>query len=342
MRALAKLKSEQGLWMTKAEAPKMGPNDLLIRPIKTAICGTDIHIYEWDAWAQKTIPVPLIIGHEFVGIVEKVGAHVVGFKEGDRVSGEGHHICTRCINCRSSKHHLCVTQKGLGINISGCFSELFVLAASNAIHLPDTIPDDIAAFLDPLGNAVHTALSFDITAEDVLITGAGPIGIMAAAIARHAGARRVVMTELNDYRIALARTVKPDRIVNLKKEKLEDVMVELGIKDGFAVGLEMSGNVGALNQMLDAVAPGGKIALLGILPDGGGINWTKVIFKGLFLKGIYGREMYTTWHKMINMLQSGLDVTSVATHVIPVAKFQEGFDLMRRGESGKVILDWSK
>lgn len=340
MRALGKLKKERGLWMYDAPMPTMGPFDLLIRPIKTAICGTDVHIYQWDAWSQKTIPVPITIGHEFVGIVEKVGDQVKGFKVGDRVSGEGHQVCGQCTNCRSGKQHLCSKTKGLGIQIHGCFADYFTIPATNAILVPEDISDDVASFFDPLGNAVHTALSFDLVGEDVLITGAGPIGIMAIAIARHAGAKRIVITEVNPYRIALAQKMNPTRIVDLTKETLPDAMKELGINDGFGVGLEMSGHPSALHQMIDALIPGGKIALLGILPDGGGIDWTKVIFKGLFLKGIYGREMYNTWHKMINMLQSGLDVSSVATHQFSVDDFKEGFELACQGKSGKVILDW--
>lgn len=340
MRALGKLKKEKGLWMYDAPMPTMGPHDLLIRPTKTAICGTDVHIYEWDAWAQKTIPVPVTIGHEFVGIVEKVGDQVEGFKVGDRVSGEGHQVCERCINCRSDKKHLCTKTKGLGIQINGCFADYFTMPATNAIIVPKDISDDTASFFDPLGNAVHTTLSFDLVGEDVLITGAGPIGIMAIAIARKAGAKRIVITEVNPYRIALAQQMNPTRIVDLTKETLPNAMKELGITDGFGIGLEMSGHPAALNDIIGALTPGGKIALLGIIADGSGIDWTKVIFKGIFLKGIYGREMYRTWDKMINLLQSGLDVSPVATHHFSVEDFQEGFDLACQGKSGKVILDW--
>lgn len=340
MKALGKLKKERGLWLYDAPEPKMGPKDLLIRTVKTAICGTDVHIYQWDAWAQKTIPVPLTIGHEFAGIVAAVGDDVEGFKVGDRVSGEGHHVCSHCYNCRSGKQHLCSHTLGLGIHMSGCFAERFTLPASNAIHIPDDISDDVASFFDPLGNAVHTTLSFDLVGEDVLITGAGPIGIMAIAIAKKAGAKNVVITEYNPYRIALAQSMGPTKVVDLNQEKLEDAMKDLGIAEGFGVGLEMSGHGGALNQMIDALRPGGNIALLGIIPDGAGIDWTKVIFKGLFLKGIYGREMYGTWYKMIGMLQSGLDVSTIATHHYSADDFTDGFELACAGKSGKVILDW--
>ncbi|HCJ83436.1 MAG: L-threonine 3-dehydrogenase [Chlamydiae bacterium GWC2_50_10] len=340
MKALGKLKKEKGLWLYEAPMPSPGPHDLLIRVQQTGICGTDIHIYEWDAWAQKTIPVPMTVGHEFVGIVEKVGTEVKNFQPGDRVSGEGHLVCGACRNCRAGRRHLCSRTIGVGVHTTGCFADYFVIQASNAIRVPKEISDTVAAIFDPLGNAVHTALSFDLVGEDVLITGAGPIGIMAIAIALHAGARRVVITELNPYRLALAAKMHPTRAVDLTKEDLPSVMKELGIAEGFGVGLEMSGHPAGLQQMIDAMRPGGKIALLGILPDGAGIDWTKVIFKGLVMKGIYGREMYETWYKMLSMLQSGLDISAVATHHFPAGEFQQGFDLVRQGKSGKVILDW--
>lgn len=342
MRALAKTKSEKGIWMIDAPKPAIGPFDLLIRPLKTAICGTDVHIYEWDAWAQKNVPVPLITGHEFVGVVEKVGDQVDNFKVGDRVTGEGHFVCNNCSNCRNGKAHVCTSTKGFGYHVSGCFADYFPFPASNAMIVPKDIPDQIASILDPLGNAVHTTLSFDLIGEDVLIAGAGPIGLMAIAIARHVAARNVIVTEMNPYRIELAKKLNPTYVVDLSKEKLPDVMKRLGIAEGFGVGLELSGSPAALSQMIDSVMPGGKIALLGILPDGSGVEWTKVIFKALTLKGIYGREMYNTWYKMFRMLQSGLDLSPVITHEFPVEQFQQGFDLMRQGVSGKVILDWSK
>lgn len=340
MKALGKLKRERGLWMYDAPEPVIGTHDLLIRPIKTAICGTDVHIYEWDAWAQKTVPVPITTGHEFVGIVEDMGSLVTGFNVGDRVSGECHLVCGQCFNCRTGKAHLCPNTKGFGYQTTGCFSEYFSIPASNAIHVPDDITDDVASFLDPLGNAVHTTLSFNLVGKDVLITGAGPIGIMAIAIAKKAGAKRVVITEMNPYRIALAKKMNPTKVVDLTKQSLPEAMKELGITDGFQVGLEMSGNAKALSQMIDAVSLGAEIALLGIIPDGSGVDWTKVIFKGLFLKGIYGREMYATWHQVINLLQSGLDVSAIATHTVAVDDFQEGFELACQGKSGKVIIDW--
>src|SRR3990172_3176499 len=280
-------------------------------------------------------------GHEFVGIVEKVGNAVKDFKPGDRVSGEGHLVCGTCRNCRAGRRHLCANTIGIGVNCTGCFADYFSFPASNAILIPKEIPDSIASLLDPLGNAVHTALSFDLVGEDVLITGAGPIGIMAIAIARHVGARNIVITDVNPYRLALAEKMHPTRTVNVAKENLQRVMKELNLEDGFDVGLEMSVNPTALNQMIADMRHGGNIALLGILPKGVGIDWVKVIFSGLFLKGIYGREMYETWFKMISMLQSGLDVTPVITHEFPVKDFQQAFDIMRSGKAAKVILDWS-
>jgi threonine 3-dehydrogenase len=342
MKALGKLKKEPGIWLYDAPMPKMGANDLLIKLRKTAICGTDVHIYNWDEWAQATIPVPMTVGHEFVGTVEDIGSEVKGFKRGDRVSGEGHITCGTCRNCRAGKRHLCRNTLGVGVNRTGCFAEYVVIPAENALIVPDEIPDEVAAFFDPLGNAVHTALSFDLVGEDVLITGAGPIGIMAAAVARHAGARHVVITDMNEYRLKLAQKVGITRAVNVNHTRLEDVMKELRMTEGFDVGLEMSGSGAALSQMIDAMNHGGKIALLGILPASAPIDWTKVIFKSLFLKGIYGREMFETWYKMISMLQSGLDVTPIITHLFSVDEFQKGFDVMREGKSGKVILDWSK
>ncbi|HKT31291.1 MAG TPA: L-threonine 3-dehydrogenase [Gammaproteobacteria bacterium] len=341
MKALVKAKAEQGIWLQDMPKPKIGHNDLLIKVKKTAICGTDIHIYNWDEWAKKTIPVPMTVGHEFVGTVAEIGSEVQGFKVGERVSGEGHITCGHCRNCRAGRRHLCRNTVGVGVNRPGCFAEYLVIPAMNAFPLPDSIPDDIAAFLDPLGNAVHTALSFDLVGEDVLITGAGPIGCMATAIAKHVGARYVVITDVNDYRLELAHKMGATRAVNVQKEKLEDVMHALRMTEGFDVGLEMSGNPQAFRQMLSTMVHGGKLALLGLPPSEVAIDWNQVIFKGLILKGIYGREMFETWYKMVSMLQSGLDISPVLTHHFPIGEFQKGFDVMRTGKSGKVVLDWS-
>ncbi|HEX5340794.1 MAG TPA: L-threonine 3-dehydrogenase [Gammaproteobacteria bacterium] len=341
MKALVKAKAAEGIWLQDVTKPKIGHNDLLIRVKKTAICGTDIHIYNWDEWAQKTIPVPMTVGHEFVGVVEELGSEVQGYKVGQRVSGEGHITCGHCRNCRAGRRHLCRNTVGVGVNRPGCFAEYLVIPAMNAFPLPDDISDDIAAFLDPLGNATHTALSFDLVGEDVLITGAGPIGCMAVAIARHVGARNVVITDVNDYRLELAHKMGATRAVNVAQQKIEDVMKELGMTEGFDVGLEMSGNPQAFRQMLANMVHGGKIALLGLPSGDVAIDWNQVIFKGLLLKGIYGREMFETWYKMAAMLQSGLDITPVLTHHYPIKDFQQGFDVMRSGKSGKVVLDWS-
>jgi threonine 3-dehydrogenase len=341
MKALVKAKAELGIWLQDMPKPKIGHNDLLIKIRKTAICGTDIHIYNWDEWAKKTIPVPMTVGHEFVGTVAEIGSEVQGFKLGERVSGEGHITCGHCRNCRAGRRHLCRNTVGVGVNRPGCFAEYLVIPAMNAFPLPDSIPDDIAAFLDPLGNAVHTALSFDLVGEDVLITGAGPIGCMAVAIAKHVGARYVVITDVNDYRLGLARKMGATRAVNVQEHKLEEVMKELGMTEGFDVGLEMSGNPQAFRQMLATMVHGGKVALLGLPPSEVAIDWNQVIFKGLFIKGIYGREMFETWYKMVSMLQSGLDISPVLTHHFPIGEFQKGFDIMRTGKSGKVVLDWA-
>ncbi len=341
MKALVKAEKTEGIWLKDVAKPVCGHNDLLIKVKKTAICGTDIHIYNWDEWAQTTIPVPMTVGHEFVGVVAEIGSEVAGFKEGDRVSGEGHITCGHCRNCRAGRRHLCPNTVGVGVNRPGCFAEYIAIPAVNAYPLPAHVSDDVAAFLDPLGNATHTALSFDLVGEDVLITGAGPIGIMACAVAKHAGARNVVITDVNDYRLDLARKMGATRAVNVTKQQLADVTRELGMKEGFDVGLEMSGNPQAFRTLIDSMVNGGKVALLGIPPKDTTIDWNKVIFKGLFIKGIYGREMFETWYKMIAMLESGLDVSPVLTHRLPVAQFQEGFDAMRSGKSGKVVLDWS-
>ena len=340
MKALAKLHAEPGIWMTDAEKPEYGYNDLLIKIKKTAICGTDVHIYKWDEWSQKTIPVPMVVGHEYVGVVEAMGDGVRGFNKGDRVSGEGHITCGHCRNCRAGRRHLCRNTVGVGVNRPGAFAEYLVIPAENAFKLPDDISDDLAAIFDPFGNAVHTALAFDLVGEDVLITGAGPIGIMAAAVARHVGARHVVITDVNPYRLELALKMGATRAVDVSKEKLTDVMAELGMKEGFDVGLEMSGVPSAFSQMLATMNHGGKIAMLGIPPQSVAIDWNEVIFKGLTIKGIYGREMFETWYKMASLLQSGLDLSPILTHHLPVDEFEKGFEIMISGQSGKVVLDW--
>ena len=342
MRGLSKLKPEQGIWMVENQPiPDVGPNDVLIKVTKSAICGTDVHIYKWDEWAQKTIPVPMIVGHEYVGVVEHWGSEVTHLKKGQRVSGEGHIVCGHCRNCRAGKRHLCPNTLGIGVNRQGSFAEYVSLPASNVFPIPDEISDELAAIFDPFGNAVHTALSFDLTGEDVLITGAGPIGIMAVAICKHVGARHVVITDVNPLRLDLAKKMGATRAVNVQKENLKDVMKELGMSEGFDVGLEMSGIESAFKQMVDAMINGGKIALLGI-PAGGrmDIDWNLVIFKGLIIKGIYGREMYETWYKMVTLIQSGLDITPVITHRISIDDYQKGFDAMVSGQCGKVVMDW--
>ncbi len=341
MKALVKAKPEPGIWMQQAARPKAGHNDVLIRIRKTAICGTDIHIYNWDEWSRKTIPVPMTIGHEFVGEVVEVGGEVVGFAPGDRVSGEGHVTCGHCRNCRAGRRHLCRNTEGVGVNRPGCFAEYLAIPAVNAFKLPDAIGDDIAAILDPFGNATHATLSFDLVGEDVLITGAGPIGIMATAIAKHVGARFVVVTDVNDYRLELAASMGATRAINVTRESIDDAMAGLGMVEGFDIGLEMSGNTEAFRDMLRTMNHGGRVAILGIPPADAAIDWTQVIFKGLTLKGIYGREMFETWYKMSTMLQSGLDLSPVLTHHFHVDDFQAGFDVMRSGASGKVILDWT-
>lgn len=341
MKALAKLKAEEGIWMvTDAPIPEPGHNDLLIKIRKTAICGTDVHIYNWDDWSRKTIPVPMITGHEYVGEVVAIGQEVKGFTIGDRVSGEGHITCGHCRNCRAGRTHLCRNAIGVGVNRQGCFAEYLVIPAFNAFKIPDNISDELAAIFDPFGNAVHTALSFDLVGEDVLISGAGPIGIMAAAVCKHVGARNIVITDINDYRLDLARKMGVTRAVNVAQENLREVMASLGMTEGFDVGLEMSGAPPAFRSMLDVMNHGGRIALLGIPPGEMAIDWNLVIFKGLFIKGIYGREMFETWYKMAALIQSGLDLTPVITHRFSIDDFQQGFDEMRSGHSGKVILSW--
>ncbi|NDW23252.1 L-threonine 3-dehydrogenase [Alteromonas hispanica] len=340
MKSLVKAKAERGIWLEDTPKPEVGHNDLLIKIRKTAICGTDMHIYNWDEWSQQTIPVPMVVGHEYVGEVVGMGQEVKGFDIGDRVSGEGHITCGHCRNCRAGRRHLCRNTEGVGVNRPGAFAEFLVIPAFNAFKIPHNISDELASIFDPFGNAVHTALSFDLVGEDVLITGAGPIGIMAAAVAKHVGARHVVITDINPYRLALAEKMGASRAVDVSKENLQDVMDSLGMTEGFDVGLEMSGVPVALRDMLNKMNHGGKVAMLGIPPSDVAIDWNQVIFKGLVIKGIYGREMFETWYKMASLLQSGLDLSPIITHTYSVDDFQKGFDTMGSGQSGKVILDW--
>jgi len=340
MKALVKKSSTQGLWMEEVPVPKIGDDEVLIKTHQTSICGTDVHIYKWDSWAQKTISVPMVIGHEFMGEIVETGRNVQGLKIGDRVSGEGHITCKHCPNCRMGKKHLCMNTLGLGIHRHGCFAEYFNLPAENVFPLPSFVKDDIASIFDPYGNAVHTALSFPLIGEDVLITGAGPIGIMAAAIARKAGARNVVITDVNEYRLSLAKRMGATCAVNVSTTSLKETMKKLGIEYGFTVGLEMSGNPQALSNLLEATRHGGNIALLGILPPNCVIDWDLVIFKMLVIKGIYGREIFSTWYQMTHLLESGLDLDPIITHRFPAAEFTKGFDAMLSGQSGKVLLDW--
>jgi len=341
MRALVKRERAEGLWMEEVPVPSVGPNDILVKMRKTAICGTDIHIFNWDEWAQRTIPVPMTVGHEFCGEVAAIGSHVKGFVVGDRVSGEGHITCGHCRNCRAGKRHLCRNTVGVGVNRSGAFADFLAIPAENAFKIPEGISDEVASFLDPLGNATHTALSFDLVGEDVLITGAGPIGVMAVAIAKHCGARHVVITDVNDYRLDLASQLGASLAINVKERTPRDAMKELGMTEGFDVGMEMSGNGSAFQQLLEAMNHGGRVAILGIPPSDVTIDWDEVIFKGLILKGVYGREMFETWYKMAAMLQSGLDVMPVLTHRFGVSDFDEAFEIMRSGQSGKIVLDWA-
>ncbi len=340
MKALSKLKSEPGIWLVDTPQPELGPNDVLIQVTMSAICGTDMHIYQWDEWSQHTIPVPMVVGHEFAGRVAALGSHVAGLEIGQRVSGEGHITCGYCRNCRAGTRHLCRNTIGVGVNRPGSFAEYLVIPAVNVFPIPDRVDDRHAAIFDPLGNAVHTALAFNLVGEDVLITGAGPIGIMAAAVARHVGARHVVVTDVNDYRLQLAEGMGADRVVNVSREKLEDVTAELGMKEGFDVGLEMSGSPQAMDQMFRALNHGGRIAQLGIPSRPVAVDYEKIVFKGLTLKGIYGREMFETWYKMTAMLESGLNVDPIITHEFSIDDFQQGFDVMASGQSGKVLLNW--
>ena len=340
MKALVKKKAEPGLWLDEVPVPTFGDNEVLIKVLRTGICGTDLHIYNWDAWAQKTIPVPMVVGHEFVGEIAAVGSQVKDFHPGDIVSGEGHVVCGHCRNCLAGRRHLCKATVGVGVNRPGAFAEYMTLPVTNVWYHDPHIPRDVQAIFDPFGNAVHTALQFDVLGEDVLITGAGPIGIMAAAVVRHAGARYVVITDVNPYRLELARKMGVTLAVDARTTTLQEVQAQLGMREGFDVGLEMSGNATAFRDMLDNMCHGGKIAMLGIPPGEMAIDWNKVIFNMLTIRGIYGREMYETWYKMTVMLQSGLEITPVITHRLHYTEFQQGFDAMLTGAAGKVVLTW--
>lgn len=340
MKALMKSKPEKGLWLTDVPEPELGHNDVCIKIKKTAICGTDIHIYQWDKWAAETIPVPLVTGHEFVGEIVAIGQDVRGFQLGDRVSGEGHIACGFCRNCRAGRRHVCRKNESVGVTRTGCFAEYLVIPAVNAYPIPENISDSIASILDPFGNATHCALSFDLVGEDVLITGAGPVGIMATAVARHIGARHIVVTDTNDYRLQLAKKMGASIALNIQHDNLQDSMQKLGMREGFDVGLEMSGNATAFREMLSCMNHAGKVALLGFLPKETQIDWNHIIMRGLLVKGIYGREMFETWYKMISMLQGGLDISPVVTHEFHYTEFQKGFETILTGQSGKVILNW--
>ena len=341
MKALVKAKPQPGLWLEDVPAPAVGTNDVLIRILKTSICGTDVHIWNWDAWAAKTIPVPLTIGHEFVGLVEARGDNVHDYHAGDLVSGEGHVVCGRCRNCLAGRRHLCPNTSGVGVNRPGAYAEYLSLPVTNVWPCDPSIPLEVLSCFDPLGNATHTALSFDVLGEDVLITGAGPIGLMAAAIARHAAARHIVVTDVNPARLDLARKMGATLVLDARTERIADAQKELGMKEGFDVGMEMSGSPDAFRDMLDNIHHGGKVALLGILPRTE-IDWDQVTFNSLTIKGVYGREMYETWYKMTMMIQNGLDITPVITHRFGFADFERAFEVMRSGDSGKVVLDWSE
>lgn len=342
MKALVKKEATPGLWLEEVPVPSCGINDVLIKILKTSICGTDVHIYNWDSWAQKTIPVPMVTGHEFVGRVATVGSNVPGFKPGDLVSGEGHLVCGFCRNCLAGRRHLCPHTSGVGVNRQGCFAEYLCIPMSNVWYADRNLPTDVISCFDPLGNAVHTALSFDLLGEDVLITGAGPIGCMAVAVAKHAGARYVVVTDVNPYRLELARKMGATLALDVRSERIETAQKRLGMKEGFDVGLEMSGNASALRGMLANMCHGGRIAMLGIPEADTLIDWNLIVFNSLTVKGIYGREMYETWYKMTVMLQSGLDISPVITHRFHYSNFEKGFEAMRSGQSGKVVLTWAE
>ena len=340
MKAICKTKPEPGLWLKDVPKPEPGTNDVLIKILKTAICGTDLHIYKWDEWSQRTIKTPLVIGHEFVGEIVEIGVGVTHYKGGELVSGEGHITCGYCRNCRAGKRHLCHRTVGIGIHRDGAFAEYLIMPEQNVWPVHPDISSDIASFFDPFGNAAHTALSFEMVGEDVLITGAGPIGIMAVAICNFVGARHVVITDVNDFRLNLALKMGASMALNVTHDKIEDSIKKLGLSNGFDVGLEMSGNPNAFKNMLENMYHGGRIALLGLLPESTRINWDEIIFKGLQLKGIYGREMFETWYKMTQMLRSGLDISGVLTHRFSADDFQKGFDIMESGNCGKIILEW--
>ncbi len=341
MKALVKKQAGRGIWLDDIPEPRVGPNDVLIQIHATSICGTDLHIYNWDAWAQKTIPVPMAVGHEYCGHIVELGSEVRGLAVGDRVSGEGHVTCGHCRNCRAGRRHLCRNTAGVGVDRPGAFAQYLSLPAANAFRLPDTISDEIAAILDPFGNATHTALAFNLVGEDVLVTGAGPIGIMATAVARFVGARHIVVTDVNDYRLDLARQMGASRTVNVQRESLDDAMRHLSMQEGFDVGLEMSGSPAAFSEMLRTMNHGGSVAILGIPSQQSAIDWNQVIFKGLTLKGIYGREMFETWYKMASLLQSGLELRPIITHHFAAQEFERAFQTTASGHSGKVILDWT-
>lgn len=340
MKALVKKHREPGIWLEEVPVPEFGKNDVLIKIKKASVCGTDVHIYQWDDWSQKTIPVPMTIGHEFVGEVVAIGANVHDVEIGEIVSGEGHVVCGRCRNCLAGRRHLCMNTSGVGVNRPGAFANYLAIPVTNVWHCDPHIPLEVLSCFDPFGNAVHTALSFDLLGEDVLITGAGPIGIMAAAVAKHAGARYVVVTDVNEYRLELARKMGATRAINVTKTSVEETFHDLGMKEGFDVGLEMSGNASAFNSMLKNMCHGGKIAVLGIQQPNTVIDWNTVVFNGLSIKGIYGREMYETWYKMTSMIQSGLDISPIITHHYHYTQFEEAFQVMASGQSGKVVLDW--
>ena len=342
MKALVKRESKPGLWLEEVPVPEFGINDVLIEVLRTGICGTDVHIYNWDAWSQKTVPVPLVVGHEFVGRIVEVGSNVEDFRVGDIVSGEGHVVCGRCRNCLAGRRHLCMGTTGIGVNRPGAFAEYLSLPMTNVWHHESGISRDVQAIFDPLGNAVHTALSFPVLGEDVLITGAGPIGMMAIAVVRHAGARYVVVTDVNPWRLELAKKMKPTLTLDVRKQSIAEAQKQLGMKEGFDVGLEMSGNPTAFRDMLANMCHGGKIAMLGIPEKEMAIDWNTVVFNMLTLKGIYGREMYETWYKMTVMLESGLNIDPVITHRFHYTHFQQGFEAMLSGRSGKVILTWKE
>jgi threonine 3-dehydrogenase len=342
MQAIVKSRAEPGLWLEEVPVPEVEGDDVLIRVAKTSICGTDVHIYNWDAWAQKTIPVPITIGHEFVGVIERVGDHVKGFGPGDPVTGEGHITCGHCRNCLAGRRHLCPNTQGVGVNRNGAWAEYVAIPQSNVWHAEPSIPLDVLSCFDPLGNAVHTALSFDLVGEDVLITGAGPIGCMAVPICKKAGARYVVITDVNPYRLEIAKKMGATLAIDVRAQKLSEAMHQLGMKEGFDVALEMSGNPKAFADILPNMFHGGKIALLGIMPGTAAVDWNTIVFSALTLKGIYGREMYETWYKMTALIQSGLDIRPVITHHFPYTQFKEAIEVMKSGNSGKIILEWSQ